>query len=181
MNPVEASVTTKVFISHSHVDRAVATGLQSVLMKYGAETYLDQNKIQVGDVLPNSIRQGIESCNTFLLLWSSSAASSEWVGREWNTAYELRRKIIPYCLDSTSLPPVLENLVYVDLKDAQVAHAGLLRAVFKGFIPPATDMFPGRWRLTLDAFGFGTATHDLDLRANGQITGSTRINRGGTY
>jgi hypothetical protein len=181
MNPREVSVSAKVFISHSHRDRAVATELQRVLTKYGAETYLDQDKIQVADVLPDRIRQGIEWCNTFLLLWSSSADASEWVGREWNTAYDLRRKFIPYCLDSTSLPTGLENLVYVDHnKDAQVTHAGLLRAVFgKDFTPSSTDVFPGRWRVTLNAFGFGTATDDLDLRANGQITGNTRIDRGG--
>ena len=172
-------MTAKVFISHSHRDRAVATELQSVLAKYGAETYLDQDRIQVADVLPDRIRQGIEWCNAFLLLWSSSADASEWVGREWNTAYQLHRKIIPYCLDSTSLPPGLENLVYVDhTKDTQVAHVGFLRAVFPDFEPPSTDVFPGRWRVTLNAFGFGTATHDLDLRANGQITGVTKVDRG---
>jgi hypothetical protein len=180
MNPAETAVTSKVFISHSHRDRVVATELQSVLTRYGAETYLDQDKIQVPDVLPNRIRQGIEWCNNFLLLWSSSAATSEWVGMEWNTAYELRRKIIPYCLDSMSLPPALENLVYVDRKDSQVAHVGLLRAVFgKDFTPSSIEIFPGRWRLTLNAFGLGTATDDLELRANGQITGSGKVDQGG--
>jgi len=176
MHPKEASVTAKVFISHSHRDRAVATELQRVLTKYKAETYLDQDKIQVADVLPDRIRQGIEWCNAFLLLWSSSAAASEWVGREWNTAYELRRKIIPYCLDSTALPPGLDNLVYVDRKDAQLTHVGLLRAVFgMDVLPPSMEVFPGRWRLTLNAFDLGTATNDLELRANGQITGSSKV------
>jgi len=180
MNRIEASVSAKVFISHSHRDRAIATELQNVLRKYGAETFLDQDKIQVADALPPRIREGIEWCNSFLLLWSSSAAASQWVGREWNTAYELRRKIIPCCLDSTSLPPGLDNLVYVDRKDAKLAHAGLLKAVFgKDFVPSAMEIFPGRWRVTLNAFGFGTATSDLDLRANGQITGRTKVDRGG--
>jgi len=179
MTTIKASVTAKVFISHSHIDRAAATELQSVLTKYGAQTYLDQDKIQVGDVLPHRIRQGIEWCNVFLLLWSSSANASKWVGREWNTAYELRRKIIPYCLDSTALPPGLDNLVYVDRKDAQLTHAGLLQAVFPDFTPSSMEVFPGRWRVRLNAFGFGTATDDLNLRANGQITGSTKVDRGG--
>ena len=87
--------SAKVFISHSHRDRAVATDLQRVLMKFGAQTFLDQDKIQVADVLPDRIQQGIEWCNTFLLIWSSSAAASDWVGKEWNAAYELRRKMFP--------------------------------------------------------------------------------------
>jgi len=180
MNAKQASVHARIFISHSHRDRAAATDLQRVLTKFGAQTFLDQDKIQVADVLPERIREGIEWCDTFLLLWSSSAAASDWVGKEWNTAYELRRKIIPYCLDSTSLPSALENLVYVDRKDAQVAHAGLLRAVFgKAFSPSPTDLFPGRWRVTLNAFGLGTATYLLELRANGQIIGTTKIDQGG--
>ena len=174
-----SSTQARVFISHSHRDRAVATELQSVLTKRGAETYLDQDKIQVGDVLPERIRQGIEWCNRFLLLWSSNAALSKWVGMEWNTAYELRRKIIPYCLDSTPLPPGLENVVYIDRKDAQVAHVGLLRVVFPGYTPPPTDIFPGRWRVTLNVSNLGTATNDLELRANGQITGTSKLDPGG--
>ena len=170
----------RVFISHSHGDRVVATDLQRVLMKFGAETFLDQDKVQVADVLPDRIRQGIEWCDMLLLIWSSSAAASDWVDKEWNTAYELRRKIVPYCLDSASLPPALENLVYPDRKDAQVAHAGLLHAVFgKDFSPPRTEIFPGRWRLTLSAFGLGTATYELELRPNGQVTGSAKMDEGG--
>jgi hypothetical protein len=178
MTTKASSTQARVFISHSHRDRAVATELQSVLTKRGAETYLDQDKIQVGDVLPERIRQGIEWCNLFLLLWSSNAASSKWVGMEWNTAYD-RRKIIPYCLDSTPLPPRLENLVYIDRKDAQVAHVGLLRVVFPDYTPPLTDIFPGRWRVTLNVSNLGTATNDLELRANGQITGTSKLDPGG--
>jgi hypothetical protein len=176
----QASFPMRVFLSHSHRDRAVATDLQRVLMKFGAQTFLDQDKIQAADVLPTRIQEGIEWCDTFLLIWSSSAAASDWVSKEWIMAYERRRKIIPYCLDSTSLPPVLENLVYVDQKDAQVAHGSLLRAVFgKGFSPPSTDVFPGRWCVTLSAFGLGTATYDLELRANGQVTGSGKMDQTG--
>lgn len=176
----DSSVMPRVFISHSHKDRTYATDLQRILTRYGAQAFLDQDKIQVADVLPDRIQQGIDWCDTLLLIWSSSAAVSDWVEKEWNSAYELRKKIVPYCLDSTSLPPALENLVYVDRKDAQVAHVGLLRSVFgKGFMPPTTDVFPGRWRVTLNAFGLGTVTHDLELRANGQITGSAKMDQGG--
>jgi hypothetical protein len=176
------SAAPKVFISHSHVDRAVATNVQQVLHKHQAQTYLDQDRIQAADVLPDRIHQGIEWCNAFLLLWTVSAARSNWVDREWNTAYDLRKKIIPYCLDSTSLPSLLGNLVYVDRNDEQVSHAGLLRAVFGGgFTPSPTDLFPGTWRVKLSAFGLGTATYDLDLRTNGQITGTGKIDQGGVF
>jgi hypothetical protein len=168
--------TTQVFISHSHADREVATDLQATLEKYGAETYLDQDRIRTGDVLPKRIAEGIRWCDTFLLIWSSSAASSEWVGKEWNTAYDQRRKIIPYVVDGTSLPPGLSNLVYIGIKDRKLGDAQLLTAVFgPDFQPDPTTLFPGRWRAVVDALGMGTGTYDLVLRPNGQMEGEGGI------
>src|SRR5262245_10581777 len=125
-----------VFISHSHVDRAVATRLQRVLEDEHAVTYLDQDQIQAADLLPQRIRDGIESCTALLLLWSASAAASSWVHNEWELAYDRRKKIIPYLLDGTHLPPPLDNLVYVDQTDAKVANANLLKAIFGGEFKP---------------------------------------------
>ena len=31
--------------------------------------------------------------------------------------------------------------------------------------PRVENVFPGRWRVALDAFGHGTATYDLELRS----------------
>jgi hypothetical protein len=168
-----------IFISHSHFDRAAATTLQRILEKEGVVTFLDQDQFQAGEVLPNRIRDGIDSCSVFLLVWSASAARSRWVENEWNTAYDRRRKIIPYCLDSTPLPDALQNLIHVTRSDQKVAYANLLTAVLGGdFRPSPTNVFPGPWRVVLDAFGMGTATYDLDLRPNGQITGSGKIDAG---
>ena len=71
-----------VFISHSHKDRHMATELQKTIKAQGAETYFDQERIDPGARLTKKIRDLITSSNTFLLLWSASAASSEWVRRE---------------------------------------------------------------------------------------------------
>ena len=132
----------KVFISHSHADRNFATKLQKILNKYSAYTYLDQDRIQAGDVLPDRIADGIERCDTFLLMWSQNAAKSAWVEREWDMAYELRKKIIPYRLDTTRLPLALENFVFVDRQDEQHSHAHLLKAVFGEDVkPPPSELF----------------------------------------
>src|SRR5438874_6476464 len=90
----------------------------------------------------------IESCEALLLIWSANAAGSRWVQNEWDMAYDLRKKIIPYCVDATPLPPALENLVFVTRADEKVANAGLLKAVFgRDFSPSPTDLFPCRWRV----------------------------------
>ena len=167
-----------VFISHSHLDRAHATTLQRVLEKNRAQTYLDQDRIQVADVLPDRIRLGIESCSVFLLLWSMNAAQSVWVNDEWNTAYAQRKKIVPYLLDSTRRPLLLQNLVHVDQKDQQLAHNGLLTAVFGPGVS-RVGLFPGTWQVKLTVGGLGSATYTIELRRNGQITGTGGIDGGG--
>lgn len=172
MSQERTSSPRKVFISHSHRDRHAATDLQTTLEQHGAETYLDQEKIRAGDVLPDRIREGITWCDTFLMIWSPSAASSEWVQHECNMAYDLRKKIVPYILDSAPLPRGFENLVYIELKDRKLGDAQLLTTVFgREFTPDPTTLFPGWWRASMDAFGMIQATYDLKLRENGQMDG----------
>jgi VCBS repeat-containing protein len=168
----------RVFISHSHRDRAVATDLQKTLIMAGAETYLDQDMIQGGDNLPKRIYDGLSWCDTFLLIWSTSAATSPWVNREWNAAYELRRRILPYVLDKTPLPAELDNLVYVEIKDRELGDSNLLRAIFgRDFVPDPTTLFPGKWNATIDAFGIAQGIYSLELRQNGQIEGESAIDK----
>ena len=170
------SPTKHVFISHSHHDRAIATELQTTLAAAGAETYMDQDNIQAGDNLPKRIRDGLNWCDMVLLIWSAEAADSAWVIREWNSAYELRRRIVPYVLDETPLPAGLENVVYIELKDRQLGDSNLLRSIFgKDFVPDPTTLFPGHWNVTIDAYGLVQGKYDLNLRQNGQIEGDSSI------
>lgn len=181
MSRRRASSTRKVFISHSHQDRHAAVELQTVLEEHRAETFLDQDRIEAVDNLPAQVREGISWCDSLLLLWSASAASSSWVQREWDMAYDQRKKIIPYVLDRTPLPSALENLVYIEASDQQHGNAQLLKAVFgRDFQPedPAT-LFPGLWQASVDALGMIQATYDLELRANGQVEGEGGVSDSG--
>lgn len=172
--PTGRSKDVQIFISHSHLDRSAATRLQSVLHDHGSRTFLDQDRIQAGDVLPERVTEGIRWCNCFLLLWSHHASRSEWVRREWNEAYDQRKKIVPYQLDGAALPEPLADRVYVEASDQYLANASLLRAVFGPEFKPSgrPTLFPGKWRLRLTAGQYGGLIHALLLRENGQIEGS---------
>ena len=170
----------EVFISHSHRDRHEAIVIRDIVERYGAQTFFDQEEIYPGDDLPDRIQEGIDACDLFLLVWSGNAASSEWVQNEWNLAYESRKRIIPYVLDGMPLPQGLRNLVYIDSTDQQHGNAKLLKTVFgEDFSPPPEEVFPGQWRATVDAFGMGQATYELELRENGQIEGEGGLNESG--
>jgi hypothetical protein len=178
----ERKKSPKVFISHSHSDRDTASQLEIVLSDHGAQPYLDEQQIEPGDPLPDRLTDGIKQCDVFLLIWSYKASQSEWVDKEWNMAYEQRKKIIPYVIDRTPLPPVLENLVWVASEDRKHTNAKLLAAVFgRSFSPPPNKLFPGKWIAKIDAFGLGQSTAELELRANGQIIGFVKMNQGGPF
>jgi hypothetical protein len=170
-----------VFISHAHADRGVAVELDEVLRKHQAATFLDQEEIEAGDVLPARLKEGIAWCNRFLLLWSMDADRSSWVKEEWNYAYDERKRIVPYRLDGCPLPEALENLVYIDLSDRRVGDGKLLSTIFGREFRPAdpTEIYPGRWRAALAIAGLGAVTYDLELRANGQIVGAAQMGQSG--
>lgn len=176
-------MSAKVFISHSHNDRATAVVLAEVLHDNGVEIFLDQNDIEAGDVLPERLVQGIEWCDKVLLLWSASAARSRWVEKEWNLAYERRKKIVPYVLDRTTLPSLLDELVYVDAADQQRGHGTLLSAILgKGFRPSdPRQIVPGYWQVKMAIPGLGDVTYDLRLHANGQISGDGQMGSSGVF
>src|ERR1044071_2562258 len=184
---------TKVFISHSHADRDTAGMLDRLRAKHGAKTFLDQDQIDAGDALPARITDGIQSSQLFLLLWSRGASRSAWVQKELDWAYDHRKKIVPYRLDATPLPTVLENLLYIDSEDRNLGHASLLRAVFGKSFQPAerSEPFPGRWRVTVDPNGFDDPLtgqrfgmflpqgggYELELRRSGQVDGTFSLGR----
>ena len=177
---LEMSSTSRVFISHSHVDRQAATEIDSVLLQHGAETYLDQRQIEAGDVLPDRIEEGIRWCSVFLLVWSVSASRSKWVKNEWKEAWRKEKRIVPFSLDGTKLPTPLDALVYVDSGDRKLAYSKLLTAVFgKTFTPLSGEIFAGTWEATFDAFGLVGGTSILELRRNGQVVGEMQMSQGG--
>jgi hypothetical protein len=97
------------------------------------------------------------------------------VEKEWELAYNQRKKIVPYMLDDTPLPLVLENLMWVSVDDPEHGNPELLRAVFgREYSPDPTTLFPGAWYATVDASGV-QATYNFELRANGQLEGDVGI------
>jgi len=165
-----------VFISHSHFDRDFALYIDHVLKKNGATTFLDQEQLIPGEELPAELAQGIRECGVFMLFWSRHSAASGWVDREWNLAYERRKKIVPYCLDETQLPEALSNMIFISNDDRDHGHVGLLQAVFgKSFLPSTSSPFPGKWRMEAQQMG-NAAWYEFELTPAGQLSGT-----GGCY
>lgn len=101
------------FISHSSVNRSVASRLEKALESTGLRVWLDYAEIRLGALLGKELQDSIRASHVLLLLWSRDAASSRWVTCEWLTAFHLNRYIVPCVLDDTPLPQCLQEIVFL--------------------------------------------------------------------
>lgn len=92
----------KVFVSHSSVDKPYAEALIECIGR-DLVTF-DKYSFEAGEKLTDSIKQGIEGCDIFVLLISEASIGSMWVQEEVNFVAPLMvtKGIVfaPYCIDS---------------------------------------------------------------------------------
>ena len=104
----------KVFISHNKADKEMARLFAIALVEQGVDVWFDEWQIKPGDSIMGGIEHGISDCDVFVLVWSSSASQSNWVGTELR-AYLRRRvdndslRIIPVMADETPLPSLVAD------------------------------------------------------------------------
>jgi len=112
---------SKIFLSYSWKDKALARRFVADLKKIAntLEIWVDQSSVFVGENLVERIDKGLEWCDTVLLIWSKAASQSNWVKKEWTTAFYFGKKIVPCKLDDTPLPPLLASTVWIDYSKAQ--------------------------------------------------------------
>jgi hypothetical protein len=100
------------FISHNKHDKADARILALALVESGASVWFDEWDIAPGESLISGIEEGLEACDTFILLWSAAAKESNWVGTELR-AFIRRRvedhtlRVIPIIIGDVKLPALV--------------------------------------------------------------------------
>lgn len=122
----------RIFISHSWQDKQAARLLEEELDNAGVKVWIDHSGVRGGDNLPKRISKALGWCDILLLLWSDAASKSHWVELEWTNAISLKKKIIPCLLDSTNLPEILANTLYLDFHDIESGLSELLTTLNLG-------------------------------------------------
>lgn len=112
---------SRVFISHSSVDKQVAVWLSVDLASEGHLPWLDEWEIRAGESIPVKIAHGIDECDYMLVLLSASSVNSGWVEAEWSTKYwaevqEGRMRVVPVLLSDCEMPSLLRTKRYADLR-----------------------------------------------------------------
>jgi TIR domain len=99
---------TQIFVSHSKEDADCAENIRKGLEAKGYTTWREPTSLTMESILyPRTIETVILGSAALVLVWSSSAAQSEWVERHILFAQQLEKSIVPIVIDGTDLPPTL--------------------------------------------------------------------------
>jgi len=85
----------RVFISHAAEDEEIARSVRKSLDMPGIEVFMFEGNIPTGDQFAEEIRNQLENCDEFCLLWTENSSSSQWVLFETGGAHALRCHISP--------------------------------------------------------------------------------------
>lgn len=121
-------VAFSIFVSYSTRDLQVVSALQQHLQTTGVGVYVAEYSTQPGRSLSEEIRRAIQTCDLFLLVWSTNAQNSEWVPQEIGVATGLKKPNMPVVLhEGMKLPAFLGDLKYLELHKDPAAAVGWLQ------------------------------------------------------
>jgi hypothetical protein len=120
--------TPRAFFSYSREDTAFVMQLAKDLRAAGANVWLDQLDIHVGDRWDASVEEALHKCPRVILVVSPGSVASNNVMDEVSFAIDEQKTVIPVLYRDCKIPFRLRRLQYLDARsDYQGAVRGLLR------------------------------------------------------
>jgi len=124
------------FLSHSSKDKPFIRQLAADLTSNGVGVWLDEQRIRVGDSIPERIAQGLAESDYFMIAVSAASVESEWVKKELNSALvreiEKRRvSVLPLKLDDSHMPDSIRDKKYANFSESYKAGLTELLAALK--------------------------------------------------
>ena len=117
------------FLSYAREDEEIASTVAQELTKQGVSVWRDRESLYGGQNWPRALGEAIAANDFMVLLWSSNAATSEFVELEWCTGYALKKTILPCLLDDTPLPPSLAAIHSVTFTNSNASLSLLLQSL----------------------------------------------------
>lgn len=130
-----------VFVSYSHQDSGVVSGIISYLRTHRVRILGDWD-LGVGDSLRQKLGDFISRAGYVLVILSPASVASRWVKSELEQALQEEldsargKKIIPVLIQTCDLPNFLKGRLYVDLRQQKTQELGKLLTTIRGL---------GRW------------------------------------
>jgi adenylate cyclase len=97
-----------IFISYSKFDREKAQTLFDTIRAWGYSVWMDTVGIEGAQNWSSEIVEGINECQTLILLLSATSVASRNVMREVHLASEKHKNILPIMLENVEIPVILE-------------------------------------------------------------------------
>ncbi|WMT92001.1 toll/interleukin-1 receptor domain-containing protein [Pelagibacterium sp. H642] len=125
------------FLSHSSKDKPFVRQLAADLKSKDVDVWLDEQRIRVGDSIPEKIAQGLAESDYFLIGISNASNESEWVKKELNNALvnEVQRRhvhVLPLKLDDAAMPAAIADKKYADFSKSYKSGLADLLLTLKG-------------------------------------------------
>jgi hypothetical protein len=116
------------FLCHSSADKGIVRMVNDDLRRLGAETWLDENNIKVGESIVGKVSEGLKTSQYMVIFLSPESVSSLWTTREWQSflARQLAGSmitILPVMVAKCEVPAILSDLKYANFSESY--HDGL--------------------------------------------------------
>jgi 5'-deoxynucleotidase YfbR-like HD superfamily hydrolase len=103
-----------IFLSYSHVDKALAIEIEKVLSDSGVPVFRDEKSIEWGESISRAVKSGLQNCTQLLVILSPASLKSQWVAFEMGSAVAQEKTILPYLTHpSIDIPQFLCDLSYI--------------------------------------------------------------------
>ena len=111
---------SKVFISYSRKDEVFARQLATDLDRLGANVWIDVDDIPPGVNWSSAIQQGLDDCDTLVLIMSPDALGSSNVTDEWQYFRDEGKPIVPVICRRTQIVHFqLRRIQYIDFVEQE--------------------------------------------------------------
>jgi TIR domain len=97
-----------IFLSYSRADTERVAPLRDALRQLGYRVFFDTQSIDPGEQWKQRLERSIQASRTLVLCWSQNTRGSEYITFEYSRAEALHRRVLPWLLDKTPLPAMLE-------------------------------------------------------------------------
>jgi hypothetical protein len=117
-----------VFLSYSRADTERVQPLRDALRRHGYRVFFDTQSIDPGAPWKKRLESSIRASRTLVLCWSEHTRGSDYITFEYSRAEALHKPILPWLLDKTPLPAMLE-IQGITLSDSEQAASALRPAL----------------------------------------------------
>ena len=97
------------FISYSRLDLLTVQGLKRQLDERRLRVFLDIRSLRAGEDWPPQLGRAVRDSRMMVLCWSAQAEASEWVSAEIKYCHLAKKPVLPWLLDGTPLPAMLQK------------------------------------------------------------------------